>query len=83
MGHYDLPAVIDYILDETKEKDIFYVGHSMGTTMFLVMASTKPEYNNKIKFMIGLGPVGILQHFSTVTQNVLVPAYLGLGVSGI
>lgn len=80
MGYYDLPSIIDHMLNVTKEKDIFYIGHSMGSTMFLVMASTRPEYNDKVKFMIALGPVGILQRFSTLTQNVLVPLYLGLGV---
>lgn len=79
MGYYDIPAVIEYILNETEETEIYYIGHSMGSTMFLVMASTRPEYNDKVKFMIALGPVGMLQKFSTVTQNVLVPFYLVLG----
>jgi lysosomal acid lipase/cholesteryl ester hydrolase len=48
IGFYDLPAMIDYMLNETKALKAFYVGHSQGTTAFLVMLSTRPEYNNKI-----------------------------------
>ena len=35
-GTKDFPAIIDYILDLTGEKDVFFVGHSMGTTQYLV-----------------------------------------------
>lgn len=57
MGYYDLPAVIDYILNVTQTDKLYYVGHSMGTTMFFVMASTRPEYNKKIRLFSGMAPV--------------------------
>ena len=62
MGYYDLPAEIDYILNTTGVSQIYYTGHSMGTTMFFVMASTRPEYNSKIKVMAALGPAVYLNH---------------------
>ncbi|XP_066998920.2 lipase 3 [Anabrus simplex] len=65
MGVYDLPAVIDYILERTGEEKLFYIGHSMGTTMFYVMASEKPEYNNKIRAMFSLAPVAYMSHAGT------------------
>ncbi|PSN34873.1 Lipase 3 [Blattella germanica] len=34
MGVYDVPAMIDYILKETEEEKLHYIGYSMGTTMF-------------------------------------------------
>jgi pimeloyl-ACP methyl ester carboxylesterase len=48
IGFYDLPAMIDYMLAETKAAQTFYVGHSQGTTSLLVLLSTRPEYNQKI-----------------------------------
>ena len=32
----DFPAIIDYVLETTGEESLFYVGHSMGTTQYLV-----------------------------------------------
>ncbi|KDR15392.1 Lipase 3 [Zootermopsis nevadensis] len=62
MGVYDLPAEIDYILTNTGQKDLSYVGHSMGTTMFFVLMSLKPEYNAKIRHMVALAPVAFLRN---------------------
>lgn len=60
MAKFDIPAVIDYILNTTKHKQLSYVGHSMGTTMFYAAMSENPEYNSKIKVMFGLGPVAFV-----------------------
>jgi predicted alpha/beta hydrolase len=62
MGVYDLPAVIDYTLHNTAQKSLYYVGHSMGSTMFYVLMSMKPEYNAKIRHMIALAPVAFLRN---------------------
>ncbi|CAH1395992.1 unnamed protein product [Nezara viridula] len=56
-GYYDIPAFIDRILKIRKAKKIFYVGHSLGTTVFLVMNSLRPEYNSKIQGAALLSPV--------------------------
>lgn len=63
IGVYDLPAMIDYILNTTKTNKLMYVGHSQGTTVFFVMASERPEYNNKVKLMTALAPVAYFTHF--------------------
>jgi lysosomal acid lipase/cholesteryl ester hydrolase len=62
MGVYDLSAEIDYILTNTSAKHIQYVGHSMGSTMFYVLMSMKPEYNAKIRHMVALAPVAFLRN---------------------
>lgn len=62
IGVYDLTAKIDYILETTGQSDLFYVGHSQGTTSFYVMASERPEYNNKIRLMVSLAPVAYMSH---------------------
>ncbi|KAL3266972.1 hypothetical protein HHI36_011121 [Cryptolaemus montrouzieri] len=63
MGVYDLPAVIRFISKTTgKGGDILYVGHSMGTTMFFVFSSLKPEIAKLVKFMVALAPVAYMKH---------------------
>ncbi|XP_037779598.1 gastric triacylglycerol lipase-like [Penaeus monodon] len=57
MGYYDLPAIIDYVLNTTQAEDLYYVGFSMGTTIFWAMMNDRPEYNQKVHVMVGLGPV--------------------------
>lgn len=54
--------MIDLILEKTGHKKITYIGHSQGTTSFFVMASTLPEYNDKIKSMHALAPVAYCRH---------------------
>lgn len=66
IGMYDLPALIDYVLWENGQfRKLFYVSHSQGTTSFFVMASKRPEYNDKIQFASCLAPVAIMQHVNS------------------
>lgn len=57
IGYYDLPAAIDHVLQVTGQKSLFYIGHSMGTTTFYVMLSTRPEYNDRVMAGVLLAPV--------------------------
>ncbi|XP_022228232.2 lipase 1 [Drosophila obscura] len=58
VGLYDLPATIDYVLAVTKGfQQLHYIGHSQGTTSFMVMGSERPSYMKKIKLMQALAPV--------------------------
>lgn len=72
MGMYDVPATIDYILEYTNHSQLYYIGHSMGTCMFFVMCSMRPEYNFKIRAQISLAPVGYMHHMTSMLNN-LVP----------
>ncbi|XP_012135889.2 lipase 3 [Megachile rotundata] len=73
MGIYDLPAMIDYILKETKQEKIFYVGHSQGGTSFFVMASERPEYQKKLIATFALAPAVILPHTRNILFRLLAP----------
>jgi len=33
MAKYDIPASVDFILKKTGQEQVFYIGHSQGTTM--------------------------------------------------
>lgn len=48
MGIFDYPAIIDYILTQTNNSQINFIGHSQGTTSLLVLLSMKTDYNRKI-----------------------------------
>ncbi|KAK5646575.1 hypothetical protein RI129_005039 [Pyrocoelia pectoralis] len=62
IGLYDLTATIDYILNVTNMKRLFYVGYSQGTTSFFLMVAAKPEYNEKVIMMTALAPVVYLSN---------------------
>ncbi|KAJ2951411.1 hypothetical protein O0L34_g13555 [Tuta absoluta] len=63
VGLYDLPAMIDYALKYTDNSKLHYIGGSQGGTEFLVMASLKPEYNEKMASVHLLAGVGYQKHF--------------------
>ena len=65
MGKYDLPATIDYILEHTGQSDLYYVGHSMGTTSFFILMALRPEYNDKVRVMIALAPVAFASYMTS------------------
>lgn len=48
MGMFDLPAIVDFILNYTKQEQLHYVGHSQGGTIVTILLSERPEYNDKI-----------------------------------
>jgi lysosomal acid lipase/cholesteryl ester hydrolase len=45
MGKYDLPAMIDFILEKTGAPDLTYIGHSQGTSAFFAMDLLRPDYD--------------------------------------
>lgn len=57
MGIYDQPAVTEYVLRQTNNTKLHYVGYSQGTTSFLTFLAERPEYNAKIhaaSLMVGI-----------------------------
>lgn len=67
IGIYDLPAMIDYILEKTQNQQIHYIGHSQGTTTLLVLLSEKPEYNNKLQSAHLLAPAAFMGHMKSIS----------------
>lgn len=65
IGKYDLPAEIDYILVKTKASQLHYIGYSMGTCVFYIMASERPEYQPKIRSQISLAPIAHLTNMKS------------------
>lgn len=59
IGLFDLPAMIDYILEHTGHSRVHFVGFSLSNGAFLVMLAKKPEYNNKLGVAVLMAPGGI------------------------
>ena len=60
---YDLPASIDYVKTKTKQEKIHYIGHSQGTTIFLMLYMHNPTYvESSISSFISLGTVPSLTY---------------------
>lgn len=73
MGNIDLPTMIDYVIDKTGIEKVLYIGHSQGVSCFFVMVSERPEYNDKVQLMVGLGPVVYANHTRTPIIKIIVP----------
>ncbi|NWH60263.1 LIPM Lipase, partial [Geococcyx californianus] len=73
MAMYDLPAIINYILQETGQEQLYYVAYSQGTTTGLIAFSSIPELDHKIKMFFALAPV-------TTNSNVKTPMAMVLGL---
>ncbi|GFX98849.1 hypothetical protein TNCV_1504251 [Trichonephila clavipes] len=68
MGAYDLPAMIDHVLNVTHQDRLAYIGHSQGTTAAFALLSENPEYNKKVKVFIALAPVASGIHITNVVS---------------
>ena len=76
MAVFDLPAALKKVISISGGKSVAYVGHSMGTTTFLAMCSSKIPVSDKVDLAILLAPVvdprgiksNVLQGLSKVHQ---------------
>ncbi|XP_032517575.2 lipase 3-like [Danaus plexippus] len=70
-GFYDLPAIIDFVLDKTGEKSLSAIGHSLGNTIFYVLGSKREEYNQKIKVIIAVSPISYLSNLKNSVAKLM------------
>ncbi|XP_071392182.1 gastric triacylglycerol lipase isoform X2 [Centroberyx affinis] len=77
MALKDLPAVVDYILKVSGQEQIFYIGHSQGTTIAFIAFSSLPELAGKIRLFVGLAPVATVAFTSSpMTKLSVLPDFL-------
>ncbi|XP_033887542.3 lysosomal acid lipase/cholesteryl ester hydrolase isoform X1 [Acipenser ruthenus] len=83
MAKKDLPAVINFITKSTGQEQIYYVGHSQGTTIAFIAFSTMPELASKIKMFFALAPVAKISNSkSPMTKLSIVPEFLAWKLFG-
>ena len=62
MSKYDLPAMVMYVLQNTTQKELYYIGHSQGTMMLFAGLSENKELQGRIKVAFALAPVTRLKN---------------------
>lgn len=48
MARYDIEAMTNYVLNATKNKNLYYVGHSQGTLTMFSKLSLNDGFNKKV-----------------------------------
>ncbi|KAM5237300.1 lipase member N [Ctenodactylus gundi] len=66
MAKYDIPRIIDFIVDKTGQEKLYFVGHSLGTTIGFVAFSTMPELAQRIKMNFALAPTIYFTHATSI-----------------
>jgi len=87
MAKYDLPTMLNYVIETTEEKKIYYIGHSMGTTTYMAMNSMDPSWADKVELATFLAPVAYTAHMESpikflapfVNQVQWITEFLGIG----
>lgn len=68
---FDLPAMIDFILAKTNQKQLIYGGHSQGGTIIFALLSERPEYNEKISLVHAMAAAVFMQTKSALLTSLL------------
>lgn len=75
MAMHDLPAMIGLILERTNRKQLHYIGHSQGTTVFFVLASKKPKFATRIASAHLLAPVAYMGNMESPLVRIAAPVF--------
>lgn len=70
VGLYDIPALVDYVLAWTGWSELFYVGFSQGNAAAWVTLSEMPEYNDKIRLLLALAPIGNVTYLRSPARRI-------------
>uniref|UniRef100_A0A452IM37 Lipase n=1 Tax=Gopherus agassizii TaxID=38772 RepID=A0A452IM37_9SAUR len=77
MAMYDLPALVDFILQKTGQQNLYYVGYSQGCTIAFIAFSAMPHLAQKIKIFFALAPAYTLtKSKAPLTQLIFLPTDL-------
>ncbi|XP_014766271.2 lipase 3 [Drosophila ananassae] len=64
IGLEDLSASFEYIMFQTKQKDLNYICHGQGCTALMVLLSLRQEFNFNIHNAVFLAPMVYMSHSS-------------------
>ena len=73
---YDLPTSIDYIKKKTNQEKIHFIGHSQGTTLFIMLYMDNPTYvESSISSFISLGTMPTITYIDFSPINAVDQIY--------
>ena len=75
MAKYDLPAMINHVLNVTGQSQLFYVGHSQGTLIGFTGFSENRELSRKVRKFFALAPVYTVSHCSDIIRGAAYALY--------
>ncbi|KFR11483.1 Lipase member M, partial [Opisthocomus hoazin] len=70
LAMYDLPAMVGFILRQTRQEKLFYVGHAQGNSLGLIAFSSMPHLAGKIKLFFALAPLYTFHHVKGATLKI-------------
>ncbi|XP_059059192.1 lipase 3-like [Achroia grisella] len=73
IGNIDLPVTIDHILEVTGHSKLHYIGHSQGCTIFFVLNSLRPEYNEKFISVHAMAPAAFFLYSNDFFTRLVAP----------
>jgi pimeloyl-ACP methyl ester carboxylesterase len=76
MGNYDLPAMLNYVLQTSGRPTLSYIGHSEGTTQAFVGFSVNQDLARKVSYFGALAPVAFLGDTTSVVFAALSKSYV-------
>lgn len=65
MAVFDLPAMIDYVLNATKFSSLSYIAHSQGSLIAFTQTSINKELAKKLNLLIALGPISTVKYITS------------------
>ncbi|NWR05846.1 LIPM Lipase, partial [Paradoxornis webbianus] len=71
MGKYDIPAELNFIMNKTGQKNVYYIGHSEGSAAGFIAFYTYPELAKRVKVFFALGPVIVCPHATSPLVKML------------
>ncbi|KAK1945507.1 Lipase member M [Phytophthora citrophthora] len=76
MGRFDLPAMLNYVRETSKQDTVALVGHSEGTTQAFVAFSNDQELAQTVSYFAALAPVAWLGNTKAKALQFLAKVYL-------
>lgn len=71
-GLFDVPALMDYVLQQTASTKLVYVGYSESTLFMFELLAYKPEVADKISAFIAMAPVAYVGHIQGFTLPIFI-----------
>jgi len=65
MAAYDLPAMLNFVLNKTKKPYLYYAAHSQGTMIAFAELSHNKELASKVKAVFAMGPVATVGYIES------------------